>query len=74
MRMTIESTSRIVEASGVQCRVWEGETERGVKVIALIPRVAVKNGQDCSQFEEELQETKPPSADAVQVWPLRMIL
>lgn len=27
MRMTITSTTRLVEASGVKCRVWEGETE-----------------------------------------------
>lgn len=71
--MTIESTSRMVEANGVMCRVWEGKTERGVEVVVLVPRVAVKEGQDVSQFEAELQETKAPSRDA-EVFPLRMIL
>lgn len=73
MKITIESTSRIVNANGVDCRVWEGMSERGVKVQCLIPRIAALKGQDLSQFEAELSETKPPSAD-VQAFPLRMIL
>jgi hypothetical protein len=73
MKMTIESTTKIVKANGIDCRVWEGETERGVKVQVLIPRVAVKNGQDVSQFEAELQEHAAPSVDT-QVFPMRMIL
>jgi hypothetical protein len=73
MKVTIESTSRKIDASGVPCRVWEGETERGVKIICLIARVAVKDDQDVSQFEAELQETRAPSADALS-FPLRMIL
>lgn len=73
MKITIESTTKIVKANGVDCRVWEGETERGVKVICLIPRIAVKEDQDTSQFEAELQEMRAPSIDAA-VYPLRMIL
>jgi hypothetical protein len=45
----------------------------GIKVQALITRIAAKTGQDLSQFERELQETRPPSAD-FQAFPLRMIL
>jgi hypothetical protein len=74
MKITIESTTMIVEANGVQCRVWEGETEHGVKIQCLIPRIAAKKGQDLTQFEAELKEQAPPSADAIQVFPLRMIL
>ncbi len=73
MKITIESTTRIINASGIDCRVWEGITERGVKVQALIPRIAALAGEDLSQFEAELQEQKPPSAE-VQAFPLRMIL
>lgn len=73
MKMTIQSTTQIVRASGVDCRVWEGVTERGVKVQALIPRVAALADQDLSQFEAELKEQKPPSAE-VQAFPLSMIL
>ena len=73
MKMTIESTTKVVLADGVACRVWEGVTEHGVKVQALIPRVAALADQDLSQFEAELQEQKPPSPD-VQAFPLSMIL
>lgn len=73
MKITIESTTRIVNASGIDCRVWEGVTERGIKVQALIPRIAAAIGEDLSQFEAELQEQKAPSAE-VQAFPLRMIL
>ena len=74
MKVTLESTSQIVNASGIDRRVWEGVTEHGVRVIALIPRLAVKNGQDVSQFEAELKETRAPSFEAREAYPLRMIL
>jgi hypothetical protein len=73
MRMTIESTTRMVEADGVKCRVWEGRTDGGIPVVVLIPRIAVKNGNDMADFERELQECKAPSADT-EAFPLRMIL
>ena len=72
MKITIESTTQIVRADGVDCRVWEGVTERGVRVQCLIPRITAKADEDLAQFEAELKECRPPSASAV--WPLRMIL
>lgn len=74
MKMTIESTTQMVTADGIQCRVWEGQTERGVKVSVLVPRIAVKIGQDMKQFESELQEQRAPSIESQEVFPLRMIL
>lgn len=73
MKITIESTTKIVNASGVECRVWEGVTEGGVKVQCLIPRIAALAGEDLSQFEAELQEQRAPSVDVV-MFPLRMVL
>jgi hypothetical protein len=73
MRIAIESTTKMVTLNSVPCRVWEGITARGVKVVVFIPRIAVKDDQDIRQFEEELVEQKPPSADA-RVFPARMIL
>lgn len=72
MRITIESTSRLVEINGVPARVWEGTTDKGVPVIAFIPRVAARADHDVTEFERDLQETKPPSADA-QAFPARMV-
>ena len=71
MTMTISSTTKVVTLDGVQCRVWEGQTERGIPIHCFIPRVAVKNGLDASQFEEELNEHRTPSAE-VEAIPLRM--
>lgn len=73
MKITIESTDTIVNADGIDCRVWEGVTERGVKVICLIPRIAAQKEQDLAQFEAELQEQRPPTA-APEAFPLKLIL
>lgn len=57
MKITIESTSRIVDANGVRCRVWVGETKSGIKVQALIHGIALAT-EDLHEFERELQEQK----------------
>jgi hypothetical protein len=79
MKITLESTDRMVEVNGIPARVWEGTTERGVPMFALIAhaliaRVAVHKSEDNSQFEAELTEHKPASDTALRVFPLRMIL
>jgi hypothetical protein len=74
MTITISNTTEIVVADGVPCRVWEGQTESGVKVQCLIVRIATfASGTDLAQFEAELEEAAAPSAE-VQAFPLRMIL
>ncbi len=73
MKITIWATTKIVKADGIDCRVWEGVTERGVEISCLIPRIAVKHGQDTEQFEAELEEQRAPSAE-IEAWPLRMVL
>ena len=77
MKITIESTPNVVKLTGptgleIECRVWEGETERGVKVQCLITRIAALKSEDLSQFELELKEMRAPSF--LQAFPLRMIL
>lgn len=78
MKVTIESTTKIVNlinevGSPVPCRLWEGTTERGVKVHVFVPRIAALADQDLSQFEEELRETRAPSPE-VEAYPLRLVL
>lgn len=36
MKITLESTSQIVQFNGVNCRVWEGQTESGIPLHAFI--------------------------------------
>lgn len=83
MKITVESTAEVVTlvtADGrrtpteIQARIWEGQTESGIKVTCLIARIAVKKDQDCSQFEKELHEQKTPSTEALQAFPLRLII
>lgn len=74
MTMTIHSTTRIVKVNGIDCRLWEGTTERGVNVEVLIPRIAVRNGQDTSQFEAELSEQHAPAGADSIAFPLRMLI
>lgn len=79
MKITIESTTRIVQiatesgSAMVPCRVWEGETDSGIKVQVLVTRIAAAQSDDLSQFARELTECRAPSAD-VQAFPLRMII
>lgn len=78
MKVTLESTTKIVElktdAGTMSARIWEGQTESGIKVHAYITRIAAgKEEPDLSQFERELQECRAPS-EAVVVIPLRLIL
>jgi hypothetical protein len=73
MKITIESTHKIVHLNGVPARIWEGHTDSGIPVHCYVTRVAVEADADCSVFERELQEHRAPSA-AVQAIPLRLIL
>lgn len=77
MNVILRSTSKvvtlIVNGAEVPARIWEGETERGVKCHAYITRIAVGFDQDSSQFEAELQEHIPPSTEIANI-PLRMII
>lgn len=73
MTITISNTTKVVTLDGLECRIWEGQTESGIPIHCYIPRVAVKNGLDTSQFEAELKEQRTPSAEVAAI-PLRMIL
>lgn len=44
-------------AKRVMARVWEGETEGGVKFTAYIPVVQVLRSDDNAVFERDLRET-----------------
>ena len=73
MKVTLESTTKIVELNGVQARVWEGTTESGIRVHAFITRIAAPVDSDQYEFQRELQEQRKPSAD-VASYPLRLVL
>jgi len=76
MRVRLESTTKVVEVDGVPARVWEGETDSGIPVAALITRIAVEEGQPQGQFQAELAECRAPTVagPAAEAWPMRMLL
>lgn len=68
MKVNLTSTTKIVEAaarggSSVKARVWEGTTESGCPVVAVICSIAHKadaKPEDVKQFELDLKEHAPP--------------
>jgi hypothetical protein len=73
MKITITSTTKIVTFHGLPARIWEGQTESGIKCHAYVTRVAIGEGEDQSQFERELKAQQAPSAETEAI-PLRMVL
>ena len=73
MKITIESTTRIVLVNGVPCRMWQGTTESGVEIAALVTRIGVAvldaAGNVAEEFERELQEHAAPLPAAVAMFP-----
>ena len=74
MKISLESTTRLVDINGVPARIWEGMTDGGVRCYAAITRIAAHNDDDNSEFERDLREHAPPSSAAEIVFPLKMIL
>jgi len=74
MKVTLESTTEIVEINGVAARIWQGQTDSGIEVHAFITRIAVDKDADVSEFERELKVCTPPRASVAGVYPIRMFL
>ncbi|TXH51299.1 MAG: hypothetical protein E6Q97_18570 [Desulfurellales bacterium] len=76
MKVSLESTNRMIEINGVPARVWEGTTESGCRVFAAIAQVAHHKDDDpkAFEFERDLTPHKPASPRAIECWPLRMVI
>jgi hypothetical protein len=74
MKITIESTSKIIHLNDVPARIWEGQTESGIKVHCFITRIAIdKDETRIEEFEQELKEQKVPTPE-IEAYSLRLIL
>ena len=81
MTITLTSTSEVTmlvrpgapDDSAIPARVWEGQTESGIRVQCLITRIAVLKTDDCAQTDAELV-AQPPPISGERAFPLRMIL
>lgn len=75
MKITIESSNKIVELNGVPARIWEGQTESGIRVHCFVTRVAIdKDESRVSEFIKELEETRTPSPEIKNCYPNKLIL
>lgn len=74
MKITIESTDKIVELNGVPARVWEGETESGIPIHCFITRLVVHKDEDVEQFEQELMECRPPRNPDIESYPFGFLI
>jgi hypothetical protein len=57
MKATMESTSKLVMLNGLQLRVWEGVSEKGVPFIALVNRSESMDETQKNIFIRELSST-----------------
>lgn len=74
MKITIESTSKMVLLNGVPARVWEGQTDNGINVHCFITRIGVaRNEPRISEFETQFKECRVPSPE-IEAFSLRLIL
>lgn len=73
MKITIESTEKVVTLNGIPARIWEGATEKGVPVVVFVTRIGVPLDGDQTDFQRELQECRPLSPE-MKYFPVRLSL
>lgn len=73
MKITIHSTTKIVDVNGVLSRIWEGETASGIAVHCFITRIGIANEADSTEFDEELEHHEAPSVE-MNRYPLSVYL
>jgi hypothetical protein len=59
MKITLDSTARIVHVSGTPARVWEGHTASGIPVYAFVSRLATDDARG-EELAAELRKTNEP--------------
>lgn len=80
LRLFLEPTGKKIVVVGpdgeVPARIWQGTTDRGVKVAVAITRLAVDKREDQVDFEAELDRVPFAMAGrtAIESFDLRMIL
>ena len=75
MKITTQSTDRMVAVNGMPARIWEGTTAGGVNIHCLIARIAVDQSADQRELEAELKEVHAPiSKRGVEAFPAQLII
>lgn len=76
MKVTLESTSMITTIGGTKARIWQGETEGGIKCYAAIALIAHHKDDDHrnQEFAQSLAQVVAPSEAAIKVFDIRHVL
>jgi len=79
MKIILEPTGRfetVNQGHGrVQCRIWEGVSDMGAKVIAYIPSVGLHNDASAAEQEQWARELREVKAERHLVsFDLRMVI
>jgi hypothetical protein len=67
MRLTLESTTKIVDFQGVKARLWQGKTENGIECHAFVTCVCVTKECDTSEFDRDLLTMKHSDAQSARM-------
>jgi len=54
MKITLESTNQIVYVNGVPARVWKGQSDKAINIIAFIAQIGVPEHEPNKDFQDEL--------------------
>lgn len=74
MKLAIWNTSRVVTINGVTARLWEGATDKGVKVHCLVTLIAADESADLAAFGRELEEQAEPSVESLMIFPFARVV
>jgi hypothetical protein len=67
MKATMQSTNKLVIVNGLNLRVWEGVTDKGVRFVALVNRLAAATPSEQSALVTATMEKHKDSDPAMAV-------
>lgn len=67
MKIILEPTDRIETFEGAPCRIWKGQSESGVEVIAFVRCISPQTHDEekLAQFDRELKSLPPVRRELV---------
>lgn len=66
MKAQMESTSKLIILNGMNFRVWEGVTAKGIPFVALVNRCEAADPAVSAAFVQELSGTQAAPKDTTQ--------
>lgn len=73
MKITIESTTKVIFINNIATRIWEGETEDGTKIHCYISQIAANENVNVAKFYNDISNSKTPSPE-VEAIPMEITL